>query len=103
MWCSALACLIPLLFIVLPEGLESLLNPVMQRGLLIGLTIWMALSSTIAFRISRKFMGFVRIAEIIFKTFDWPDVENIDLRQTSRDNRRENKLPNFGNLYFRYK
>jgi hypothetical protein len=56
-----------------------------------------------AFRVSRKLMGFVRIAEVIFRTFGWSDVENIDLRQTSRENRRENKLPNFGNLYFRYK
>jgi len=48
-------------------------------------------------------MGFVRIAKAIFKTFGWPDVENIDLRKTSKENRRENKLSNFGNLYFRYK
>jgi hypothetical protein len=48
-------------------------------------------------------MGFVRIAETIFETFAWPDPEHIDLRQTSKDNRRENKLDNFGQLYFRYK
>ena len=65
--------------------------------------ICMLISAAIAFRVSRKFMGFVQIAETIFNTFGWPDSENIDLRQTSKENRRENKLPNFGSLYFRYK
>lgn len=55
------------------------------------------------FRASRKLMGFVAIAEAIFKGYNWPDVENIDLRKTSKEHRRENRLPNFGNLYFRYK
>jgi hypothetical protein len=102
-WWSALGCLIPIVFIVMAEGLESLFNPGMQRGLLGGLAIWIIFSAVIAFRACRKFMGFVRIAELIFETFGWPDVENIDLRQTSKENRRENKLPNFGSLYFRYK
>jgi hypothetical protein len=70
--------------------------------LLIGFASWIPISALMAFRVSRKLMGFVRIAELIFKTFGWPDVENIDLRQTSRENRRENKLPNFGIFYFRY-
>jgi uncharacterized membrane protein len=103
MWCSTLGCLIPILFIVMPVGIESLLNPIMQGGLLIALAFWAVISSVIGFRVARKFMGFVRIAELIFQTFGWPDVENIDLRQTSQENRRENKLSNFGNLYFRYK
>lgn len=102
-WCSIFAFFSLILFILLPEGLESLLNPVMQLGLLIGFAIWIVFSAVIAFRVSRKLMGFVRIAEAIFKTFGWPDIENIDLRQTSKENRRENKLSNFGNLYFRYK
>ncbi|WP_043229694.1 putative type VI secretion system effector, partial [Burkholderia glumae] len=33
----------------------------------------------IAFRISRRFMGFVHLAEGIFEIFGWPDVKNIDL------------------------
>jgi hypothetical protein len=103
MWCSILICLIPIIFIVMPEGWDSLLDTNMQLGLLIGFAIWIVFSATIAFRASEKLMGFVRIAEIIFETFGWPDVENIDLRQTSRESRRENKLANFGNLYFRYK
>jgi hypothetical protein len=84
------------------EGLGALLHSDMQIFLLATFASWIAISSVIAFRVSRKLMGFVRIAELIFKTFDWPDVENIDLRRTSRENRRENKLPNFGIFYFRY-
>jgi len=85
------------------RGLETLLDENMQSFLLIGFASWILISAMMGFRVSRKFMGFVRIAEVIFKTFGWPDVENIDLRQTSVENRRENKLSNFGNLYFRYK
>lgn len=103
MWCSFLSYLIlPLLF-VMQEGFGILLNAEMQFGLLIVFAFWILISAMMAFRVSRKLMGFVRIAELIFKTFGWPDVEKIDLRQTSKENRRENKLSNFGNLYFRYK
>lgn len=102
-WCSIFAFLSLILFIVVPEGLGSVLDSNMQLGLLIGFAIWISFSSVIAFSVSRKFMGFVRIAEVIFKTFGWSDIENIDLRKTSREHRRENKLPNFGNFYFRYK
>lgn len=103
MWCSILACLIPILFIVMPEGWESLLDPMMQIGLLNGFAIWLLFSAIIAFRITGKLMGFVIIAEMIFNTFGWPEVGKIDLRKTSRENRRENRLSNFGNFYFRYK
>jgi len=103
MWCCVLSYLIPLLFFVMQRGFGILLNADMQFCLLIVFPFWILISAIMAFRVSRKMMGFVRIAELIFKTFGWPDVENIDLRQTSRENRRENKLPNFGNLYFRYK
>jgi hypothetical protein len=102
-WCSLLAYLVPAFFLVMHVGLKSLLHTDTQLFLPITFALWIAFSAIIAFRVSRKLMGFVRIAELIFKTFGWPDVENIDLRQTSKENRRENKLPNFGNLYFRYK
>ena len=39
----------------------------------------MAILGIIAFRISRKFMGFVSLAESIFWGFGWTDVRNIDL------------------------
>lgn len=103
MWCSFLNYLFLPLFLVMQRGFGALLDRNMQFGLLVGLAFWIPVSALIAFRVSRKFMGFVRIAEAIFNTFGWPDIENIDLRKTSRENRRENKLLEFGNLYFRYK
>lgn len=102
-WCTCLAYLILPLFLVMQRGLGSLLSANMVSGLMVGFSFCIPISAVIAFRVSRKLMAFVRIAEVIFKTFGWPDVENIDLRQTSKTNRRENRLPNFGNLYFRYK
>ena len=103
MWCSFFAYLILPLFLVMQRGWGALLDADMQFGLLTGFAFCVLISAVIAFRVSRKLMGFVRIAEVIFKTFGWSNVENIDLRQTSRENRRENKLSNFGHLYFRYK
>ncbi|CAB3732329.1 hypothetical protein LMG22037_05695 [Paraburkholderia phenoliruptrix] len=57
----------------------------------------------IFYRVSLKLMGFVRLAEAVFRTYGWPDVENIDLRKTSREHRGTNTLSNYGRHYFRYK
>jgi hypothetical protein len=102
-WCASLAYFILPLFLVMQRGLKALLDENMQIGLLIGFAFCVPVSAVIAFRVSQKLMGFVRIAEAIFKTFGWSDVENIDLRKTSRTNRSGDKDPSFGNLYFRYK
>nr|WP_314541766.1 putative type VI secretion system effector [uncultured Massilia sp.] len=102
-WYTTLAYLSVILMFVMQEGSEILLNSDMQHLLPIGFSFCSVISAVIAFRVSRKLMAFVRIAEVIFETFGWTDVKNIDLRKTSRQNRRENKLSNFGNLYFRYK
>jgi hypothetical protein len=103
MWCTILAYLGVISIFVMQNGLAILLEENMQLFLPIGLAFCSAISAVIAFRVSQKFMGFVRIAEVIFKTFGWSDIENIDLRKTSRANRNEDKTPSFGNLYFRYK
>ncbi|MFM0204415.1 hypothetical protein PQR53_31730, partial [Paraburkholderia fungorum] len=57
----------------------------------------------IFYRVSLKMMGFVRLAEVVFKTYGWPDVENINLRKTSREHRGANTLSNYGRYYFRYR
>ncbi|MEX3958336.1 putative type VI secretion system effector [Trinickia sp. EG282A] len=59
--------------------------------------------SILFYRAARRLVRFAYLAETIFGAYGWPDVENIDLRKTSRENRRENRLPNYGNFYFRYK
>ncbi|MEM5423030.1 putative type VI secretion system effector [Paraburkholderia ferrariae] len=63
----------------------------------------MVFTGILALRVSWKLMGFVRMAELIFSIFGWEDVKNIDLRKTSRENRKGEKSAKFGNLYFRYK
>jgi hypothetical protein len=100
---SSFVYLLLLLMALLQQGWGIFLNQNEQIVLLSGALLWIAVSGLIAFRSSRKLIGSVRIAEKIFKTFGWSDIENIDLRKTAREHRRENKLPNFGNLYFRYK
>jgi len=102
-WCAFLSYLIPAFFFLMREGWGAFFDTDLHFFLLATLAFWIMISAIIAFRVSRKLMGFVRIAEVIFKTFGWSDIENIDLRRTSMENRRENKLSNFGNLYFRYK
>ncbi|MFL9867985.1 hypothetical protein PQR67_27745 [Paraburkholderia fungorum] len=57
----------------------------------------------IFYRVTQKMMGFVRLAEAIFRTYGWSDVENINLRKTSREHRGANTLSNYGRYYFRYK
>jgi hypothetical protein len=57
----------------------------------------------IFYRVSLRLMGFVRLAEAVFRTYGWPDVQNIDLRKTSREHRGTNTLSNYGRHYFRYK
>ncbi|QTD93121.1 putative type VI secretion system effector [Burkholderia anthina] len=44
----------------------------------------------VGFRISRKFMGFVRLAERVFETFGWREVKNIDLPAITK----KDKAPN---------
>lgn len=56
----------------------------------------------IFYRVTQKMMGVVRLAEVIFRTYGWPDVENINLRKTSREHRGSNTLSNYGRYYFRY-
>jgi hypothetical protein len=103
LWCSVLAYLSFTLLLVMQRGWVFSLNSDMLFFLPISFTFCMLISAIIAFRVSQKLMVFVRIAEIVFRTFGWPDIENIDLRKTSREHRHGDKIPSFGNLYFRYK
>ncbi|NIE62652.1 putative type VI secretion system effector [Burkholderia sp. Ax-1719] len=92
-----------MIVLLIQQGFSFFTADTLKFVVLPGIAFWLLISGIMAFRISRKFMGFVKIAETIFRTFGWPDVENIDLRKTSVEARGENKLPNFGVLYFRYK
>lgn len=56
----------------------------------------------IAYRISRKYAGFVRLAEKIFEVFGWPDVKNIDLPALTKKNKKPGDPGGLGILFFRY-
>lgn len=56
----------------------------------------------LAWRGGRKTEGFARIAENIFNGFGWANASRINLRQTSRRQRREGDGRDYGVRYFRY-
>lgn len=62
----------------------------------------MAILGFIAFRISRKLMGFVSLAEGVFQGFGWKDVKNIDLPAITRKSKQSDDPGALGVLYFRY-
>ncbi|MDG0027132.1 putative type VI secretion system effector [Trinickia sp. Y13] len=73
--------------------------------LLVSLAASVALALTygvIAFRASMRFMGFVRLAEGIFRVFGWPDVQNIDLPAITRKSKKPGDPGALGILFFRY-
>jgi hypothetical protein len=49
-----------------------------------------------------RWMHFVRVAEDVFKTLGWKDVENVDLVKSSKAQRKGNEPPEYRYFYFRY-
>ncbi len=100
-------CLPLLLFMyVLTGGIaffESLHNwmGIFQMWVLGGAGL-LAILGVIGFRMSRKFMGFVSLAEGIFQGFGWSDVKNIDLPAITKKNKTSSDPGVLGVLYFRY-
>ena len=73
--------------------------------LLVSLAASFALALTygvIAYRTSKRFMGFVRLAEGIFQVFGWPDVKNIDLPALTKKGKKPGDPGGLGILFFRY-
>lgn len=62
----------------------------------------LAILGVIAFRISRKWMGFVTLAEGIFHGFGWKDVKDIDLPAITRKSKTPSEPGALGVLYFRH-
>jgi len=56
----------------------------------------------IAYRITRKLMGFVKLAEGIFEGFGWRNVKSIDLPAISKRSKKPGDPAALGVLYFRY-
>jgi hypothetical protein len=104
LWSALSIFVVGMLVVLIQQGIQFFMSAdILKFAIVPGFAFWLLISGLIALRISRKFMGFVQIAETVFGTFGWSDVENIDLRKTSREARGQNQLPNFGVLYFRYK
>lgn len=61
-----------------------------------------AIFGVIAYRISRKYMGFVRLAEGIFHVFGWLAVKDIDLPAITKKSKMPSEPGALGVLYFRY-
>jgi hypothetical protein len=61
-----------------------------------------AITGIIAYRITKKFMGFVRLAEEIFEGFGWSDVKNVDLPAYTKKGKKPGEPAALGVLYFRY-
>jgi hypothetical protein len=56
----------------------------------------------ITWRVARKMMGFVRLAEGIFEGFGWKDVKDIDLPAITKKGKKPGEPGELGILYFRY-
>lgn len=61
-----------------------------------------AVYGVIAWRIARKFIGFVKLAEDIFAAFGWKDVKNIDLPALTKKSKQPGDPSVLGVLYFRH-
>ncbi|MFM0492369.1 putative type VI secretion system effector, partial [Paraburkholderia graminis] len=62
----------------------------------------LAILGAIAYRMSRKFMGFVGLAEGIFQAFGWKNVRDIDLPAITKKSKTSGEPGALGVLYFRY-
>jgi uncharacterized membrane protein len=102
-FCAALIYLLLIGLIVIQGGVRIFRDD--DAGLIFSICLlgWAFFSGIIAFRVSWKLRGFVRMAEFIFSTFGWSNVRKIDLRKFSRQNRQGDTSAKFGNFYFRYK
>lgn len=102
LWFSVIAILFYMFDSVLEMGLSILLEEDTWHFMALWIVVCFVTIGLIAFRISRMYMESVCMAEAIFRTFGWPDVEKIDLRKTSKENPGEYKILGFGERYFRY-
>lgn len=103
LWFSVICFLLPILFFMIEIGVSALFDENMWSFMKMWVVVCPMVIAVIAFRISRMYMESVYMAEDIFSTFGWPDVEKIDLRKTSKENPGDYKIPGFGEHYFRYK
>jgi len=71
-------------------------------GVVPGMLLSAAIFGVISYRISRKYFGFVCLAEGIFQAFGWKNVKNIDLPALTKKTKKPSDPGALGVLYFRY-
>ncbi|AOJ17966.1 hypothetical protein WJ11_00690 [Burkholderia cenocepacia] len=70
--------------------------------LLVGALAASAIYGVIAYRVTRKMMGFVKLSEGIFEGFGWRNVKSIDLPAITKRSKKPGDPAALGALYFRY-
>lgn len=91
------------LLIIVVSLLKSLHNwTVLLQGCALGGVGLALILGIIAYRVSRKYAGFVSLAEKIFEVFGWPDVKNIDLPAITKKDKKPGDPGGLGILFFRY-
>ncbi|ACR27967.1 putative type VI secretion system effector [Burkholderia glumae] len=70
--------------------------------IMVGVLAASAIYGFIAYRVTRKMMGFVKLAEGIFEGFGWCNVKFIDLPAITKKNKKPGDPAVLGVLYFRY-
>ena len=71
-------------------------------ALLLGTSVSALGYGFVTYRVARKMMSFVRLAEGIFEGFGWKDVKNIDLPAITKKGKKPGDPGALGVLYFRY-
>jgi hypothetical protein len=96
-----LGALISSIWSLFDDGYQSVL-PMFSSFLFTAGLGFLLISGFIAYRMSSKMMGFVRLAEGIFQGFGWKDVKNIDLPAITKKSKQPGDPGALGVLYFRY-
>jgi hypothetical protein len=96
--CSVIFCALMHAVAAYIGGMEFITDPSFR---------WTAGASTLVFvpmfiSLSKQFMPFVRLSEKVFVVLGLPDAKNIDLVQSSKQQRIATDPAEFGTFYFRY-
>ena len=104
---SAMSCavttiiLLSLIFMAdfsIAEGSVKVFFKVIGMGFSAGIVLY----SWLGYRIGRRFILFTKMADKIFMTLGWKNVNNINLRKITKSKRKPSDPPAMGDSYFRY-
>ncbi|MEO5795079.1 MAG: putative type VI secretion system effector [Rhodoferax sp.] len=79
------------------------ISTVIESGLLIWPIVgFFGFFGAMVFSLSRKWLPFVRVAEKVFRTLDWPHPSNVDLKKRTKSRRTKDDSVEYGRFYFHY-